>query len=102
MSAIFLVEWALGWLTVTETMAVEPLPDGVAGDPFWLAILFPTILFLCVGYYEELWTRGYQLVNLAEGLSFAPLRQARRAANRLRADLGSVWRAPRRQPQRHG
>ncbi len=68
MTGIFLFEWALGWLTVSETFSTIG-----TGDAFWRAIWWPLLLFLAVGFYEELFSRGYQLVNLAEGLSFAPL-----------------------------
>ncbi len=68
MTAIFLVEWALGWVAVTELFST-----GGTRDAFWVAIWWSVLLFLAVGFYEELFSRGYQLVNLAEGLSFAPL-----------------------------
>jgi uncharacterized protein len=64
MSAIFLVELGFGWITVTGTFQTL-LP----GTPFALAILLPTTLFLCVGVYEELLFRGYQIRNAAEGLN---------------------------------
>jgi uncharacterized protein len=63
-TAVFLAELGLGWVTVTG--AFESL---VPGAPFWLAILVPAALFLCVGFYEELLSRGYQLRNAAEGLN---------------------------------
>jgi membrane protease YdiL (CAAX protease family) len=63
-TAVFLAELGLGWVTVTG--AFESL---VPGAPFWLAILVPAALFLCVGFYEELVSRGYQLRNAAEGLN---------------------------------
>ena len=66
MTAIFVVQLGLGWVTVTG--AFEP---GVPGVSFWLAVLVPAALFLCVGFYEELVSRGYQLTNLAEGLNGA-------------------------------
>jgi uncharacterized protein len=62
-SAVFLVELAAGWITVTG--ALRPVGDGA----FFPAILAPAVLFLCVGFYEELVSRGYQLTNLAEGLN---------------------------------
>ena len=65
MTAVFLTELVLGWVKVTGVF--ESL---VPGAPFWLAILIPAVLFLCVGFYEELISRGYQLRNAAEGLNF--------------------------------
>jgi uncharacterized protein len=64
MTAVFLIELMLGWVKVTG--AFESF---VSGAPFWLAILIPAALFLCVGFYEELIFRGYQLRNAAEGLN---------------------------------
>jgi uncharacterized protein len=64
MGAVFLVELGFGWISVTGTF--RPL---VPGAPFALAILLPVVLFSCVGVYEELLSRGYQLRNAAEGLN---------------------------------
>jgi uncharacterized protein len=66
MTAVFLVQLGFGWVTVTG--AFESL---VPGTPFWLAVLIPVAVFLCVGFYEELLSRGYQLRNAAEGLNFS-------------------------------
>ena len=68
MLAVFLVELAAGWVTVTGTFVSQ-----VPGTTFPLAILSPLLIFLCVGFYEELFSRGYQLKNLAEGLNWGPL-----------------------------
>ena len=65
MTAIFFVELAAGWITVTGTF--ETVGNG---RPFALAILLPLVVFVCVGFYEELLSRGYQLQNMAEGLNF--------------------------------
>ena len=64
MSAIFLVELGFGWITITGAFRTL-LP----GTPFALAILLPATLFFCVGVYEELLFRGYQIRNAAEGLN---------------------------------
>lgn len=64
MTAIFLVELAAGWVTITDTFVVSH-----AGWPFAFDLLFPLITFICVGVYEELVSRGYLLQNLAEGLN---------------------------------
>ena len=65
MTGIFLVQLAAGWVSVTGSFV------GVEGGAFFPAILAPTALFVCVGFYEELVSRGYQLTNLAEGLNGA-------------------------------
>lgn len=68
MTTVFLVQSGLGWVTVTGSF--ESL---VPGAPFWLAVLVPATLFACVGFYEELVSRGYQLRNAAEGLNSSSL-----------------------------
>ena len=65
MLIIFLVELAVGWIEVTGTFVTRN-PD--AG--FLPTILIPLVTFLAVGFYEELFSRGYQLQNLAEGLTW--------------------------------
>jgi membrane protease YdiL (CAAX protease family) len=63
MLLIFLAELAAGWVTITGTFAT-----GEAGSAFFPTILFPLFMFLLVGIHEELFSRGYQLTNLAEGM----------------------------------
>jgi len=65
MLIIFLVELAAGWVTVTDTFATRQ-PEA----RFFPAILPPLLTFLAVGFHEELFSRGYQLRNLAEGLNW--------------------------------
>jgi membrane protease YdiL (CAAX protease family) len=61
MGLIFVVQWAAGWLVIEGT-AFENGAGAVA------SIVFPLlILFILVGYYEELVFRGYVLQNLSEG-----------------------------------
>ncbi len=64
MSGIFLTEYLLGWISVTEVLKT------FAGTPFWQGILWPIALFLAVGIFEELLSRGYLLTNFAETLNF--------------------------------
>ena len=65
---IFVVELAAGWVTITGTMtSLRP------GVDFWSGIIAWVFVFLFVGIYEEMLSRGYQLRNLAEGLNFKPL-----------------------------
>lgn len=68
MCGIFLAQLSLGWVSVTGTFY-----SGFEGVPFFLGILPPAIVFLCVGVYEEANSRGYQMKNLSEGLNFAPI-----------------------------
>jgi uncharacterized protein len=63
MLLIFLVEWTAGWITVTETF-----DSGPAAYPFAPAISAALFSYISVGIYEELFSRGYQLKNIAEGL----------------------------------
>ena len=71
MLLIFLVELALGWITVEEILSTN------RAVPFGLAILWPLTQFLAVGIYEELVSRGYHFKNIAEGLSFSPVGRKR-------------------------
>jgi uncharacterized protein len=61
-SLIFLVQWSAGWISINGTFVTR---DAQAGFP--AAILVPLITFIAVGLQEELFSRGYQLKNMAEG-----------------------------------
>jgi len=63
MLLIFLVELAAGWITIVGAFRT-PSPD----QSFIQAIITPLVLFICVGIYEEFFSRGYHLKNMAEGL----------------------------------
>ena len=63
MGALFLVELAAGWATISDTLHTI---DG--GSVLLYASVF-AIFFVCVGFSEELLYRGYHLTNLAEGLN---------------------------------
>lgn len=68
MTAVFLVEMAFGWVTVSGSFR-----SSMPGVPFVLAIALPFGAFLLVGIYEELFSRGYQLRNMSEGLNYRAL-----------------------------
>ena len=65
MTGIFALQLAAGWVAVTGSFVTT------GGGAFFPSILAPVVLFVCVGFYEELLSRGYQLTNLAEGLNTA-------------------------------
>jgi membrane protease YdiL (CAAX protease family) len=60
MAAIFGLELAAGWLTVTGTFVA-------GGESFGSALLLVVVLFVGVSIREELLLRGWFLTNLAEG-----------------------------------
>lgn len=65
MAIIFAVELATGWITITGFW------HSFREDASFLAsILAYVVVYFCVGIYEEMFSRGYQLRNLAEGLNF--------------------------------
>ncbi len=63
-TTIFLIELAAGWIQPIDFFVTQ-FPD----LPFPVAISIPFVVFSMVGFYEELFSRGYQLTNLAEGFS---------------------------------
>ena len=65
MTGIFSVEYLAGWVKVVGTQQV---PTGMS---FSAGIFWAAVLFLAVGLFEELLSRGYLLHNLAEGLNFS-------------------------------
>jgi uncharacterized protein len=62
MTAIFLVQYELGWATVVDTMITRSEDTN-----FMLSLVIGLAMMAAVGVYEELILRGYQLTNLAEG-----------------------------------
>jgi membrane protease YdiL (CAAX protease family) len=72
MSFIFIVEYMAGWVIVRDLFAVD-----LNATPFFIALISPLVVSLVISITEELWARGYQLRNLAEGLNtpdFGPSR----------------------------
>lgn len=61
---IFLIEWAAGWLALQGSA----LSTQGAG-PSLLSLLNWFVIFIIVGYQEELLSRGYHLQTLTEGLN---------------------------------
>ena len=88
MGVIFLFQLAVGWVRVTGTWVVYR-PDA----SFALSFLTPLISYVLVGIYEELFSRGYQLKNLAEGLRFLGPRGAVLAATFLSSAVFGILHA---------
>ena len=61
MAFIFIVELALGWVTIQHTFYSPLLP-------FWASMGIGVLSYIGVGINEEIFARGYGLRNLAEGL----------------------------------
>lgn len=68
MVLVFAVELALGWVRLRGIFA-----PGAMGIPFLPGFVGALLMFIVVGISEELWARGYQLRNLAEGLNLPAL-----------------------------
>lgn len=64
MALIFTASWAAGWLRVTGFGWETANPAAL----LWRSALWG-VLFIAVGFYEELMTRGYILQNLEDGLN---------------------------------
>lgn len=64
MGLIFIVEWAFGWLEIKSfAWDSSTAPQILVGLGSW------AVIFVLVGWYEELYLRGYVLQNLADGLN---------------------------------
>ena len=61
MTVIFFIEAALGWIEIKGFLVSSKIPFG-------LAIVAGFINFVSVGIREEVLSRGYHLINIAEGL----------------------------------
>jgi membrane protease YdiL (CAAX protease family) len=64
MAVIFLIEIAAGWLEYQG-----PGWEGESAVDFLFALLIWGGIFLAVGFYEELYSRGYRLQNIEEGVN---------------------------------
>ncbi|MEO0564871.1 MAG: CPBP family intramembrane glutamic endopeptidase, partial [Chloroflexota bacterium] len=60
---IFNMHWGFGWVRI------DGVWTGSAEASVGLLVVAGLLNMLNVGFYEELFSRGYQLLNLAEGLS---------------------------------
>ncbi|WP_441001092.1 CPBP family intramembrane glutamic endopeptidase [Fodinibius sp. SL11] len=63
--SVFLIQWTLGWVTIVEYGWEAELET-----PFSTGIMSFFVAMLMVGFHEELFSRGYQLLNLTEGLKY--------------------------------
>ncbi|MEX0680698.1 MAG: CPBP family intramembrane glutamic endopeptidase [Balneolales bacterium] len=66
MSLVVLCQWLMGWIEFTG------FGWNRSSDQHYMIILSGYLVTMAmVGFYEELWMRGYQLKNLSEGFFFA-------------------------------
>jgi membrane protease YdiL (CAAX protease family) len=68
MTGVFLVEWALGWVTIVGRFQVED-----SKLAFAQSILYQLVFKVGVSLFEEMPFRGYLLRNLSEGFNFPAL-----------------------------
>jgi CAAX protease family protein len=64
MTLIFGLEYAAGWVRVLGVAYVRS-----PGMPFAMVMAGMAFVSLCIGYYEELVSRGYLLREIAEGMA---------------------------------
>lgn len=62
---IFLLEWSLNWIEITNFGW-----ERASSTPFIVLLAGYFGAMLLVGFYEEMFSRGYQILNLVEGLRF--------------------------------
>ena len=62
MALLFASEWALGWITIIGAPMMQ-----TAGISFALAFAYTIVKVACVAVYEEVYSRGYLLRNIADG-----------------------------------
>jgi membrane protease YdiL (CAAX protease family) len=75
MGAIFAAFWLLGWMEFTGFGW-----ERAGMQPFGIAILGYVLHMAMVGFYEELFSRGYHLKNMMEGYRFGSDTSGNRAA----------------------
>lgn len=64
MGTIYLVELTAGWLTpLPSALTADPLQEVITGLVTW------AFIFIAVGFAEEIFSRGYQLQNMEDGLN---------------------------------
>jgi membrane protease YdiL (CAAX protease family) len=64
MTFVFVVEYVAGWVRVDDFFVVD-----LNATPFIVALIGPLVVSLVISIIEELLARGYQMRNLAEGLT---------------------------------
>lgn len=64
MAVIFLVEWTVGWIEIQGIQL-----NLVNGQSLLTTVLIPLLLFIVIGFYEELFNRGYLIKNISESLT---------------------------------
>lgn len=63
MILIFVIEWSAGWIEITGYGW-----ERSTSIPYFIWFMSYFIAMLSVGFYEELIFRGYQIINLVEGI----------------------------------
>lgn len=62
MALIFGIEYSAGWIVITDQ-------SQIIGADFIYGIIYGVVLFLLVGFQEEMLVRGYMFKNISEGFN---------------------------------
>ena len=85
MTLIFAVESLAGWVRI-DAVAYTRAPGETFRGAFWRM----AGVFACVGFYEELVSRGYLLRTMAQGFAGRRVRREARARHRRRRLLAPL------------
>ena len=89
MTAIFLFEWAMGWVTIVEFFGTNTMFSFVPTRAFFWSQFFQALIFyFLAAFSEELFFRAYPFINLLEG--FQKIKIKRELAAWLAAVLTST------------
>lgn len=68
MTAIFLFEWVMGWVSIVEFFGTNTMYSFVPTRAFFWSQFFQALIFyFLVAFSEELFFRAYPFINLLEG-----------------------------------
>jgi hypothetical protein len=68
MAVIFLFEWAMGWISITEFFGTNTMDSFIPTRAyFWSQFFQALVFYFLAAFSEELFFRAYPFINLLEG-----------------------------------